>query len=483
MRKEWDLYPDYTAEIAALDEGAIGADGVDVKLLHRIINKHRYNSQYNKRLVDRYKALETGVPIMQRKPRFEDDPSAINNRINNDFFSEIIDFKVGYFAGMPIGYSYSRTEEARETTGGDEAVDEASKTLTNFVTRNNMYDIDMEITKYAAICGYAGRLFYIEQDTGVERCRVIEPYSAIVLSDTEPTEPRYAVRYYKTTDIRDKTVWKVEFYDDTYVYYYEGNLGNLTYLRREPHMFDFCPLQIIPNNREMIGDAEKVLELIDAYDREFSDCDNEIESFARAYMVFENMNLSDEEMIRAQKTGAISVYTGDSGKVYFLTKDINDTFTKEQLDRTEQNIYRFSKTPNLNDETFTSASGISLKFKLTGLETKCGMFQAKMQAAGTYMFKLLASAWKKKKIAFEPLQCVMDFKRNFPLDVLSEAQAAVQMINAGLPKQIAYQMAFSGIDDIDYVMQLIEDEDNNMPSLLDDTENQANEPAQNTEAE
>ncbi len=470
MRKEWELYPDYTAEIAALDSGGVGSEGADIKLLYRIIRRHRYNSKYNKRLIDRYKVLESGVPIMQRKPRFEDDASAINNKINNDFFSEIIDFKVGYFAGNPIGYSYSNTEEAQDVTGGDDAVKEASKALTDFVTRNNMYDVDMEITKYAAICGYAGRLFYVEEGTGNERCVVTEPHQTIALSDTELTEPRYAVRYYKTLDINDKTVWKVEFYDDTYVYYYEGNLGNLTFTRREPHMFDFCPLQIIPNNRELLGDAEKVLELIDAYDREFSDCDNEIESFARAYMVFENMNVSDDEIHRAQKSGVISAYTGASGKVYFLTKDINDTFTKEQLDRTEQNIYRFSKTPNLNDETFTSASGISLKFKLTGLETKCGMFQAKMQAAGTFMFKLLASAWNKKKIAFEPLQCVMDFKRNFPLDVLSEAQAAVQMISAGLPKRVAYSMAFSGIDDIDYVMQLIEEEEGNMPSLLDDTE-------------
>ncbi len=464
MRNEFELYPDYLAEIAALDAGGVTAAGADLNILYRIIRRHRGNAAYNKRLLDRYKTTEGGVPISRRKPRFEDDAAAVNNKINNDFFSEIVDFKVGYFAGNPIGYSYAHTEEAKETTGGDAAWEAASKCLTDFIVRTNMYDVDMEVTKYAAICGYAGRLFYIDTD-GCERAMAVEPQKVIVLSDTEVTEPRYAVRYFKTVDINDKTVWKVEFYDDTYIYYYEGSLGHLTFIRRAAHMFDRCPLQAIPNNREMLGDAEKVLELIDAYDRELSDCDNEIESFARAYMVYENMTITDEEIARSQKTGVIAAYTGDTGKVYFLTKDINDTFTSGMLDRIEQNIYRFSKTPNLNDETFTSASGISLKFKLTGLETKCGMFQAKMQAAGNFMFKLLASAWGKKRVQFEPLQCVMDFKRNFPLDTLSEAQAAVQMINAGLPKRVAYQLAFSAIDDIDYVMQMIEEEETGEPDM------------------
>ncbi len=464
MRNKMCLYPDYAAELDALDSMTISPDkGVDVNLLYRIINKHKYNAQYNKKLYERYKVIEEGLPIRSRKPRFVDEPDAINNRINNDFFGEIIDFKVGYFAGAPVSYSYSATQEAQETTGGEDAIAAATKALTDFVTRNNMYDIDMEITKFAAVCGYAARLFYIEEGTGDERCMVIEPFETIVLSNTELSEPKYALRYYKFKDIHDKTVWNVEFYDSANIYYYQGNLGHLEFIRSEPHMFDFCPLQIIPNNKELTGDAESVLELIDAYDREFSDCDNELESFARAYMVFENINASDEELKAAQKTGTIKIFTGSaSGKAYFLTKDINDTFTDNQLKRTEDNIYRFSKTPNLNDDTFNSASGISLKFKLTGLETKCGMFQAKMQAAGTYMFKLLASAWNKKSIAFDPLQCVMDFKRNFPLDLVSEAQAATQMIAAGLPKRVAYSLAFSGIDDIDYVMQLIEEEQNDL---------------------
>lgn len=478
-RLKTQKYPDYTAEIEAIKNG-----GITDALLNRIIQKHEPNAAYNRLLMERYEALEGAVPIFERVPRFDDknDPNAkeiINHKLNNDFFSEIVDFKVGYFAGNPIAYSYSDTEEALDDTAesGDsekeaqKARDEASKKVTDFVTRSNMFDVDMECAKLATIAGYTGRLFYIDPD-GEERAMPVPPPEAIILSETKDiTQPTYGVRYYSVLDINDKETVKAEFYDENFIHYAEGDAGALHIVRTAPNLFGCCPLQGIPNNREMLGDAEKVLELIDAYDRALSDTNNEVDSFANAYMVYENVNLDEKEMQKAQKSGAIQFYSGvGNGKVYFLTKNINDSFLEHHLERLEKNIYRFSKTPNLSDEAFGTASGISLKFKLTGLETKCGMFEAKMISAGTYMFQLLAKAWEKKQVKIDPLQCVMEFKRNFPLDLLSEAQAATALISAGVPKRVAFQIALSCIDDIEYVMQLIEAEKDNIPSLFENTE-------------
>ncbi len=167
-----------------------------------------------------------------------------------------------------------------------------------------------------------------------------------------------------------------------------------------------------------------------------------------------------EVLAECQQSGAFSFASGTGGKVYYLTKDINDTFLQNYCDRLEKNIFHRSKTPNLSDESFGTASGISLKFKLTELETKCGMLQAKMQAAGMYMFQLLSFSWQERlKTTVVPEQCIMEFSRNFPLDALSEAQAAQTMIASGLPKRIAYANAYSFIDDVDYVMELAAKED------------------------
>lgn len=462
-RSEYELYPDFQAEIEEIDR-----NGITDALLNKIIDKHCANRVYNWNLHKRYEALAGEVPIFLREPRFEEE-NPVNNKVNNDFFGEIVDFKTGYFAGKPAVYSYADTSESKEDTGGEAARDEASKALSDFVARNNMYDVDMDITKFAAIAGYAGRMFYIDTD-GNERCVALPSYEVIVLSETNITEPKYGIRHYKTIGLGGEEIWKAEFDDGKTIRFYEGNIGGLSQKEEKANLFGFCAIQGIPNNSEMLGDVEKVMELIDAYDRTLSDENNEIDSFANAYMAFENVDMDDDEIRRGQRTGAFQYFSSGNqpGSIHFITKDVNDAFVEHHLERLEENIYRFSKTPNMSDDHFSgNASGVALKFKLTGLETKCGMFQAKMISAGVYMFKLLAGSWAKKRISCDPLQCYITFKRNFPVDLQSEAAAVSAIINSGMPKRIAFGQ-YSFVDDVEEIMQLLEEEKDDIPNLYQD---------------
>lgn len=475
------LYPDFTAELEEIKK-----NGISEQLLQKIILKHKPNAIYNRKLYKRYMTIDGNVPIFDRKPRF-DENKPINNKINNDFFSEIVDFKTGYFAGKPITYSYSKGNEAEEDTGGANAVEEATRTVTDFTTRNNMYGCDMELTKFASIYGYAGRLFYIDPD-GNERAMPVHGYETIILSSTNIAEPEYAVRYFYTTDLNGVKHWTAEFYDNTNIYTYTGYLSALTFVDVKPHMFDYCPLQGIANNKEMLGDAEKVLSLIDDYDKVLSDNSNEVEAFVHAYLIFEGLRIDDKTIKEGQKNGSFVFPAGGTqqGKAYFLTKNINDSFTEHHLQRLEDNIYRFSRTPNLTDDTFGAASGVSLKFKLHGLETKCGMFEAKMMDAAQYMWKVLASSWAKRKITVDPLHITMEFQRNFPLDIQNEAAAAQTLISAGLPKEFVYsQLSF--VDDVDAIMEMIEDEKSDITPLYEDlpedNEEQTEEEAEKSDEE
>lgn len=461
-------YPDYAAEIAAIER-----EGISPELLERIIRRHQGCMEHRVSLYGRYRNEVDKIPIFTRKPRFSDTTvigkdgketlleaeSAINNQVNNDFFSEIIDIKVGFFAGKAANYSYGDDYLAKEETGGEDAVEEASKALRNFVKRNNLYDINMETAKYAAICGYAGRLFFIDTE-GNERAMALPPYETIILTRGELSEPEYAVRYYQYLDLEDQRSWKVEFYNDYEILYFEGQLDSLVLTEQKPHLFDYCPLQGVPNNHELMGDAEKVLALIDNYDSDYSDNSNDIEGFANAYMVFKNCRVDGSTMTTANATGVIGIEVDDPESPYdvsYLTKNIDGTFVNSHLDRAQDNIYRFSKTPNLNDPEFTAASGMALRIKMTGLETKTGMFEAKMLSADTYMFKLLGSSFAKKKIPFDPLQCSVKYNRNFPTDFLNESQAVQSLVAAGLPKKLAFR-ALSFVDDIGEVVRLIETE-------------------------
>lgn len=483
VRTEFELYPSFSAELEEIRKNGISAD-----LLSKIIQKHQPNAIYNQALYKRYMAINSGVPIFDRQPRYKEE-KPINNKVNNDFFGEIVDFKVGYFAGEPISYGYSSTDESEDVTGGEKAIDEATKTLTDFTTRNNMFGVDMEVTKNASIYGYSGRLFYIDKTDSSERVMPVHGFETIILSDTDISEPEAAVRYFRTTDINNTEYLIVEFYDNKYKTTYKGDLFSLKETERILHLFDYCPLQGVANNKECIGDAEKVLSLIDDYDKVLSDNSNEIEAFVHA-MLLVNLNADDEVIQKAQKSGSLIVppvgTNQNSEPVKWLTKNINDAFTEHHLERIEDNIYRFSRTPNLGDESFGNASGVSLKFKLHGLETKCSTFEANMMNSAQHMWRVLCSSWAKKKIKVDPLQITMDFHRNFPLDRLSEAQTAKDFIAAGLPKEWVYSQ-ISGIDDVNYIMEMLEKEQENVlemyPSLQKANEAVEDENADNTNDE
>ncbi len=132
---------------------------------------------------------------------------------------------------------------------------------------------------------------YIVAEDVKEKIITIPAHEAIILSRSNNlSNPEYAVRYYCLQDINDNTL-----YDDIFVYYFEGNsIDDLELVQSEKHLFDKCPMWGVTNNDDMTGDIESVLTLVDSYDQVLSDQSNELESFANSYMVFENINITDE---------------------------------------------------------------------------------------------------------------------------------------------------------------------------------------------
>lgn len=449
-------YPSFDWEIEQIESG-----GITPELLKGILTKHKKKAEHMKKLYGRYRSDEDAVPIFDRDALFN---GQINNRLHNDYFSEIVDTKVGYFAGRSATYSYatdSDTDGEAQASGTDaEALSDA---VTDFVTRCNMADLDAETTKLAAICGYAGHLLYIDKDA-CENVMLIDPWECVVLSRTRQMhEPDFALRYYEIASDKE-TRLRVEFYDATERVVFEGrSASDIVETGREAHLFDLCPLFGIANNNELMGDAEKVLSLIDAYDRTVSDVNNEIEAFRNAYMYVRGARIDDTAMQQAQHNGAFFLPNQDA-EIGFITKTIDDAAIEHHLDRLEAGIYRFAMSPNLADEAFGgTTSGVAMKFKLFAMESKCAVFERKRTAAAMYMFKALATAWRKRQVTLDPLEVVIQYKRNFPLDLLSEAQSSGQL--KGLVSEKTRLSLLSFIDDVEYEMRLMDDERDGIPAL------------------
>jgi SPP1 family phage portal protein len=130
----------------------------------------------------------------------------------------------------------------------------------------------------------------------------------------------------------------------------------------------------------------------------------------------------DEKTLEAVKqSGAFSL--PDGATIQFITKNLNDAIIEHHLDRLERNIYRFSKTPNMNDANFSgNLTGIALKFKFRSFEDKCKVSELKFQKSLNAQFELLAPLWQARGIDIDPDEITYQFKRNYPQNLPEEAQ-------------------------------------------------------------
>ncbi|HBC94406.1 MAG TPA: phage portal protein [Pelotomaculum sp.] len=432
---------DILKQLIALD-GQVTSD-----IIKDLIDDH---APTRKKMLDLYNRYKTDdLPILNRE--FEDE-GKINRKLNNSFDSEIVDTKVGYFIGNPISYQVDKEQP------GAEKVD---ATLQDIKLRNNIDDLDSETVKMATICGYSARLLYIDRD-GLERVMNVNPWEVILIYDRSINEPQFALRYYDVTikaGDKETTMTRVEWYDDTTVtYYLQDDKGEYVLdisepVNPQPHLFDLVPLIIFPNNEEMQGDAEKILNLIDAYDRTLSDVNSEIEQFRLAYMAFYGYDPDEETLAKARQTGAFGLdEKGEGVGIEFITKQMNDTAIENHLNRLEGNIMRFGKSVNMTDESFASnLSGVAIRYKLMPLENKCITLERKMTAALRQQFKVLATAWAKKGIPVEYTNIYFSFKRNLPVNLLDEAQTTAHL--KGLVSERTRLSQLSFVDDVDWELE------------------------------
>jgi SPP1 family phage portal protein len=446
-------------------------NGIQIAVL---IDDHRTVASRTKGLYERYKATEEGLPILNRKM-----PNAqkINSKINNDFFSEIIDTKVGYMSS--ISYALDKNEYLVDGQTESPEYTRHTQALSKFSLRNNLTDLDAELIKMVSICGHAGREIYIDKE-GNERIVNLNAWETIFLTNGVG-EVEFALRYYKVvnlgnlmTSIDDTYVTRVEVYDNANVTYFVEDIdheGNSVYIldmsvpvNPSLHVFDYTPITKVVNNEEELGDAEKVLELIDAYDRAISDINSEIEQFRLAYMYFKGEE-PDEEMIEsAKQTGGY--YVGENGEVGFITKSIDDAVVEHHLDRIEQNILRFAKHINFNDEAFGgNLSGVAMRYKLFALESKSKILETKITTALRNQFKIVSSAWAKKSIKVDYLNVYYTFSRNIPVNLLDEADTSSKL--KGLVSERTRLSLLSFVDDVEYELEQIAQDSEASVNLLD----------------
>lgn len=381
------------------------------KLFESIKDGKKAQDKVTQKLYEDYKNKHD---ILERKRTIESD---IDNKIPNNFEAEIIDIKMGYFLGKPIGFNV----QDKDSTQFDDDI-QTMRIITGEET------IHTEVIKESSIKGLSFLLCYINNRTDESSFGFMKlpPEQVAEVNDSEGNITyylRYLPKIIKGQDGKYKEVPAYELYSQAFIARYVDDNG-LYEVSKEDNLLGDMPVVMYQNNAEQMGDFQKVRELIDEYDRAISDAANDLQEYTDAYFVIKGMEATDSTAFK-EALAMRAFKVPQDGDVTFLTKETNNEEKKEHKDTLERNIYQFSKTPKFDDKFFAgNLTGVAIKYKLLGLEYRCTETEKYVKKALRQVMKLFCSFMAIKGRQYDYTAVDFVFERNIPANIVELLEAA-----------------------------------------------------------
>ena len=384
---------------------------LSLKTALQFINDYKSNINRYKKLQDYYLGKHA---ILDR----EKDENQANNKIINNYPKYITDTITGYFMGPEVKYS-AKNDKVKDFV--DSLIE--------------VFDLNVEkrenskIAKTCSIKGDCYEILYVNKDSNI-KFRKIEPETCFLIFDTSiENHLMHAVRFYENKLITDdgiKNIIKyVEIYDSKKVRYFEDTGDGYRLEDTKEHFFGEVPVVHFVNNEEGTGDFEHVISIIDAYNAAQSNTLNDMDDFSDAYLTLTNMLATDENEIAKAKRDKV-ILLDEDGKAEWLIKNVNDVWVENMKTRLNDDIHKFSFTPDMTDKNFgNNVSGVSLKYKLLGMEqlrkTKEGYFEQALKRRIRLISNLL-NIKKNTSMEFAFKDIEIKFNNSLPQNELELAQ-------------------------------------------------------------
>ena len=380
---------------------------LSVALLQKMINKFHVEVEpkLNKR-----KNYYDGLQKILTKT-YTDATKPCSRTVIN-YCKNIVDSYAGYMA-TPGYISYSSEQDIED--------------IMDILRYNDYQTEDADFLLDALVYGVANELMYIDK-AGHTRFSLINPRSCFgIYDDSLANDLLYFVRMYKANEWDDSDLHYVDVYSDYSVkrYTMSGHNGHLTFLLEEPHYFSQCPANIfmLPDEK---GIFDCVIELQDAVNELLSSEIDDFSAFCDAYLVLMGVDAERDDILRMKEDRVIILPPDATAS--WLTKSAVDTQIENMLKRIHDSIYRISSCVDFSSETFTGgvSSGVAIRFKLSGMETRAGIIEGRMKKALQRRIEIIAGI-ASLKLGEEVFRDVkIDFARNVPEDI----NATLGLVNA-----------------------------------------------------
>ena len=415
------------------------------ELIQDLIDNHATEKARIIKMKNYYNGLNEGI-----KNRQYNDNNKPSNRLYSGYPSYITDNFVGYILGQPVTYK-----------SDNEALLEA---LNLSFLYNDEVDNNTTLAQEQSICGYAYELMYIDEDGNV-RIKCVDTEDTIVIYDnTLEVKELFAIRYViNEYEEGNKGLVYVYTKDNTSTYTLEDNkVGQL--IEEEQNYFIDVPIITYENNRQRIGDFEKVLSYVDAMDFAMSDTANDFEYFTNALLVISGVTMDekDEEGRPLNfKDNRVINFVDNDGKAEYLIKNINDTALENYKNRLNLDIHKFSNVIDISDKNFgNNLSGIAMKYKLLGMENIASIKESKFRKGLMKRIEFLTHFLNLSiNSNYTYTEITPVFTRNIPSNDVETVNMIKQLYGMISDKTLLSQLPF--VEDVQAELDLLEKQKEN----------------------
>lgn len=413
-------------------------DELNQEVIKRIINQFQMNELPRLMKLKNYYLNKTAI-----LNRVRADSTQPNNKVVHPYAQYITDTLTGYFMGEPVAYTSNENIEA----------------LKLVYEYNDEQNENMELAKNCSIFGKAWEYLYFDLD-GSLRFTYIDPREVIPIYGKSINDDLLAViRFYEEYNVvRDAVDIIVEVYTDKEIYTYKTAqvISNLELMGVVPHAIGSVPFVLYMNNEDMTGDFEGVISLIDAYDTLVSDDLNDFEYFCDAYLALYGYTADNEDAKKMKENRILCLDAGS--KAEWLIKQGDGASVEQTKTRIETDIHKFSKTPNANDESFSSnTSGVAMKYKLLGTENLGSIKESKFKKGLQRRMEIVSHLFElTRKPTFDWLGVDIIFTRNLPVNEADIADMVEKLDGIVSKKTLVAQLPF--VDDAEQEIEQLQSE-------------------------
>lgn len=367
----------------------------------------------------------------------------INNQIHVNLASMIVNNSVNYFIGKPITYKFNNFDEKLiEDLQEDEETENKS------------------LAKDCSKFGLAYELVNVKEDKSRYYKR-IDTMSTVWVRDTSILQETICYMTYVIVKDKNNTEHKEGFiYTKEFIKEFTAQNNIVTLGDKKVNIFGDFPIIVYPNNDEMTGDYEKVIELLSAYSRLYSCGFDDFESIANALLMFYNIKLSEEDKKQLEQSSVIGIQdeTGEKeAKAEYIYKKLDVSSFKELRNLMREDIFAITNVADFTDENFGgNQSGVAISYKLIGFEN------LRLDKA-VYFRKSLLERWKLigkyagKKFEIKKGDIELTFYANIPENVAQDLEY-VQLYKEGAISLKTLLSKMETVKDVDAELKLLEDE-------------------------